>query len=91
MIFVGDAIFPGGDDYPVKQVGVDSIRVRDPDETKGAVEAICAWLESKQAFKPPPARHQIGRAAAHAAFHAKFRGAMQPVKTQVASDGSRVA
>jgi len=45
MIFVGDAIFPGGNDYPAKQAGVDSIRVRDPEETKRVVEAICACLE----------------------------------------------
>jgi hydroxymethylpyrimidine pyrophosphatase-like HAD family hydrolase len=46
MIFVGDAIFPGGNDYPAKQAGVESIRVRDPDETKRVIEAICACLES---------------------------------------------
>lgn len=45
MIFVGDAIFPGGNDYPAKQAGVESIRVRDPEETKRVVEAICACLE----------------------------------------------
>jgi HAD superfamily hydrolase (TIGR01484 family) len=45
MIFVGDAIFPGGNDYPAKQAGVESIRVRDPDETKRVIEAICACLE----------------------------------------------
>jgi HAD superfamily hydrolase (TIGR01484 family) len=46
MIFVGDAIFPGGNDYPAKQAGVDSIRVRDPEETKRVIEAICACLET---------------------------------------------
>ena len=45
MIFVGDAIFPGGNDYPAKQAGVESIRVREPEETKRVVEAICACLE----------------------------------------------
>jgi len=45
MIFVGDTIFPGGNDYPAKQVGVESIRVRDPEETKRVVEAICACPE----------------------------------------------
>jgi phosphomannomutase len=45
MIFVGDALFPGGNDYPVKQLGVNSIRVRDPDETKRVIEAIIACLE----------------------------------------------
>jgi HAD superfamily hydrolase (TIGR01484 family) len=46
MIFVGDAIFPGGNDYPAKQAGVESIRVRDPDETKWVIEAICACLKT---------------------------------------------
>ncbi len=42
MLFIGDAIFPGGNDYPALQAGVDSIRVRDPEETKHVVEAIVA-------------------------------------------------
>jgi HAD superfamily hydrolase (TIGR01484 family) len=46
MIFVGDAIFPGGNDYPAKQAGVASIEVRDPDETKRVIEAVIACLES---------------------------------------------
>jgi phosphomannomutase len=46
MIFVGDAIFPGGNAYPAKQAGVESIRVRDPDETRRVIEAICACLET---------------------------------------------
>lgn len=45
MIFVGDAIFPGGNDYPAKQAGVVSIEVRDPHETKRIIEAIIACLE----------------------------------------------
>jgi phosphomannomutase len=44
MIFVGDALFPGGNDFPVKQAGVLSIRVRDPNETKRVIEAIVACL-----------------------------------------------
>ena len=46
MIFVGDALFPGGNDYPAEQAGAESIRVRDPHETKRVVEAICACLET---------------------------------------------
>ncbi len=46
MIFVGDALFPGGNDYPAKQAGVVSIAVRDPHETKRVVEALIACLES---------------------------------------------
>lgn len=44
MIFVGDALFPGGNDYPAKEAGVVSIQVRDPEETKRVIEAIIACL-----------------------------------------------
>ncbi len=44
MIFVGDAIFPGGNDYPVKEAGVDSIEVRDSTESKRVIAAITACL-----------------------------------------------
>ena len=44
MIFIGDAVFPGGNDYPAKEAGVVSIRVRDPDETKRVIETIMACL-----------------------------------------------
>ena len=44
MIFVGDALFPGGNDYPAKEAGVVSIQVRDPDESKRVIETILACL-----------------------------------------------
>jgi phosphomannomutase len=44
MLFIGDALFPGGNDYPAKAAGVDSIEVRDPNETKRVIEAIVACL-----------------------------------------------
>ena len=44
MMFVGDALFPGGNDYPAKQAGVVSIQVRDPNETKRVIETIIACL-----------------------------------------------
>jgi hypothetical protein len=44
MLFIGDAVFPGGNDYPAKQAGVFSIRVRDPHETKRVIEAVIACL-----------------------------------------------
>ncbi len=44
MIFIGDALFPGGNDYPAEQAGVVSIRVRDPNETKRVIETIIACL-----------------------------------------------
>lgn len=46
MIFIGDAIFPGGNDYPAKEAGVVSIRVKDPEESKRVIEAIIACLKS---------------------------------------------
>ena len=49
MIFVGDALFPGGNDYPAKQAGAVSIQVRDPNETKRVIEAIVACLDSTSA------------------------------------------
>jgi phosphomannomutase len=42
MLFVGDAIFPGGNDYPAQQAGATAIRVRDPEETKRVCEAVIA-------------------------------------------------
>ena len=44
MIFVGDALFPGGNDYPAYEAGVTSIRVGGPTDTKLVVEAIVASL-----------------------------------------------
>ena len=48
MIFVGDAIFPGGNDYPAKEAGVLSIEVRDPHETKRVIETLVACLGPSQ-------------------------------------------
>lgn len=45
MIFIGDAVFPGGNDYPAKEAGAQSIEVRDPHETKRIIEAIIACQE----------------------------------------------
>jgi phosphomannomutase len=45
MIFIGDALFPGGNDYPAEEAGVVSIPVRGPNETKPVTKAIIACLE----------------------------------------------
>ena len=42
MLFIGDAIFPGGNDYPAKEIGLDTVRVRDPQETLAVIAAIVA-------------------------------------------------
>lgn len=42
MLFIGDAIFPGGNDYPAKTLGLDTVRVRDPEETLAVIATIIA-------------------------------------------------
>ncbi len=44
MIYVGDALFPGGNDYPAEEAGVTSIAVRGPDDTKRVIETMIACL-----------------------------------------------
>lgn len=54
MLFAGDAIFEGGNDYPVQEAGVDSILVRDPPETARVIQAVIACLgdEKVQILSP---------------------------------------
>lgn len=42
FMFVGDAIFPGGNDYPAKEMGLDTVRVRDPQDTLGVIATVVA-------------------------------------------------
>ncbi len=51
MIFIGDALFPGGNDYPAKEAGTLSIEVRDTHETKRVIETIIACLGGIQPAK----------------------------------------
>lgn len=51
MIFIGDALFDGGNDHPARKTGVTCIQVRDPEETKRVVEAITACLGAKKSKK----------------------------------------
>jgi HAD superfamily hydrolase (TIGR01484 family) len=48
MIFIGDALFVGGNDYPAAEAGVVCIPVRGPNETKKVIEAIIACLDRNQ-------------------------------------------
>jgi HAD superfamily hydrolase (TIGR01484 family) len=48
MIFLGDALFAGGNDYPAEEAGVVSIEVRNPNETKLVTKAIIACLDGDQ-------------------------------------------
>lgn len=45
MIFIGDAIFPGGNDYPAMESGAFSVCVSGPNETKRVIEGIIACLD----------------------------------------------
>jgi len=40
MLFIGDAIFKGGNDYAVVKTGIDYVRVAGPRETKKVIEYI---------------------------------------------------
>jgi phosphomannomutase len=46
MIFIGDAIFPGGNDYPARESGAFSICISGPDETKRVIEGIIGSLDN---------------------------------------------
>jgi hypothetical protein len=65
MIVVGDAMFPGGNDYPAEQAGVIAIPVRGPEDTKRVIQAIIACL----AVNEPPNAF-VGEHALHMGVHA---------------------
>lgn len=44
MIFVGDALYEGGNDAPAKNTGAVCIQVKNPEETKSVIETIIACL-----------------------------------------------
>jgi HAD superfamily hydrolase (TIGR01484 family) len=44
MIYIGDALYVGGNDHPAETVGVDCISVNDPDDAKRVVQTIIACL-----------------------------------------------
>lgn len=52
MIFVGDALFPGGNDAPAKGAGVESIATKDPNETKRLIEAMLACADGLHTDTP---------------------------------------
>lgn len=40
VLFLGDAIFPGGNDYAAKKTGVECIRISGPGETKKILKRV---------------------------------------------------
>jgi len=47
MIYIGDALFPGGNDYPAEKAGVESIPVKGPEETKLVIKTIIACFRDR--------------------------------------------
>ncbi len=47
MIYIGDALFVGGNDYPAEKAGVDCIPVKGPEETKRVIQTIIACLADR--------------------------------------------
>jgi HAD superfamily hydrolase (TIGR01484 family) len=47
MVYIGDALFPGGNDYPAEEAGVVSIPVKGPDDTNVVIKTILACLGDK--------------------------------------------
>ena len=45
VLFLGDAIFPGGNDYPAKEMGLDTIKVDSIDDTRRVIETIVLVLK----------------------------------------------
>jgi hydroxymethylpyrimidine pyrophosphatase-like HAD family hydrolase len=45
MMFIGDAIFSGGNDYPAKEIGLETVKVKNPNGTLTAIAAIVACLK----------------------------------------------
>ncbi len=46
MLFLGDAIYPGGNDYAVRAAGIDTVKVRDAEETLSVITGIIACLKT---------------------------------------------
>jgi len=60
MLFAGDAIFPGGNDFPAQEAGVDSILVRDINETARVIQTVIACLgDDSTQIKSPRLRNAV--------------------------------
>ena len=40
MLFVGDAIFPGGNDYAAIRTGIEYVKVSGPDDAKQLIKRL---------------------------------------------------
>jgi hypothetical protein len=46
MLFIGDAIYPGGNDYPAKEMGLDTIKVDEIEQTRLVISTIATVLKN---------------------------------------------
>jgi HAD superfamily hydrolase (TIGR01484 family) len=68
MLYVGDALFPGGNDYPARETGATCIQVRDPHETKRVIETVIAMSEARLRVATVPQREpEVGAGRARGA------------------------
>jgi HAD superfamily hydrolase (TIGR01484 family) len=54
MIYIGDALFPGGNDFAARRTGVACVPVANPHETRRVIEAITACLAPELPASLPP-------------------------------------
>ncbi len=52
LLFIGDRLDEGGNDYPVYAMGVPSVAVHGWEQTLANVDALCAWLDDPTAEFP---------------------------------------
>ena len=45
ILFMGDAIYPCGNDDPVRAAGIDTVAVRDVQETENVIRGIVACMK----------------------------------------------
>jgi len=45
VLFIGDAIYPGGNDYPAKEMGLDTIKVDEIEQTRLVISTIATVLK----------------------------------------------
>lgn len=45
VLFVGDAIYPGGNDYPAKEMGLDTIKVDEIEQTRLVISTVATVLK----------------------------------------------
>jgi hydroxymethylpyrimidine pyrophosphatase-like HAD family hydrolase len=44
ILFMGDALYPGGNDEPERWTGVDTLQVKNPDETEEKIEELLSQV-----------------------------------------------